>query len=67
MANFVHSIGQLFQLFGTVAGSGVVQALLVLVSAVILIAAGLLALYLVLGGLADLVGGDTGYVDGEPR
>lgn len=47
---------------------GIVPALLVLCSAVTFVVVGLLALYLVVGAIADLFGGGaTGHVDGQPR
>ncbi|GAD52790.1 hypothetical protein MBEHAL_1550 [Halarchaeum acidiphilum MH1-52-1] len=47
---------------------GIVPALLVLCSVVLFVVIAVLTIYLVVGAVADLVGGaDTGHVDGQPR
>lgn len=61
-------LADMVNLFASVAGAGIAQAILVLVSALIFLGIGAFSVYLVGGALGDLVGsGDTGYVDGQPR
>ncbi|QLC33533.1 hypothetical protein EFA46_004735 [Halarchaeum sp. CBA1220] len=61
-------LAEMVNTFASVAGAGIAQAVLVLVSTLLLLGIGVVSAYLVLGVLGDFVGGgDTGYVDGEPR
>ncbi|WP_435098904.1 hypothetical protein [Halarchaeum sp. P4] len=61
-------LADMVNLFVSVAGAGIAQAILVLVSALLFLGIGAFSVYLVVGALADLVGNsDTGYVDGQPR